>query len=232
MEMGLENNEREATQIDILSLFPAYFQGPFDESIIKQARKKGLLDVRLTDIRQFADPPHRRVDDRPYGGGPGMVLKPEPVTKAIRSVRTPHSRVLYMSPQGALLNARKCRELATVPHLIILCGHYRGVDERVMSEVDEAVSIGDYVLTNGCLAAIVLVDAMVRFIPGVLGHKDAANEDSFENGLLDCPQYTRPEFFEGHKVPDLLLSGNHKQVDAWRRERAIAKTRHARPDLI
>lgn len=220
-------------QIDILSLFPGYFSGPFDESIIKQARKKGLLDIRLTDIRDFADNKHNRVDDRPYGGGPGMVLMPDPVSKAIRSVKTPNSRVVYMSPQGAMLTAGKCRKLAQYDHLIILCGHYEGIDERALeSEVHEEISIGDYVLTNGCLAAIVVVDALVRFVPGVIGHEDAASEDSFENGCLDWPHYTRPEEFEGKRVPDILLSGHHKKISQWRKQQALKKTTKVRPDLL
>lgn len=219
--------------IDVLSLFPGYFQGPFDESIIMQARKKGLLDIRLTDIRDFADNRHRRVDERPYGGGPGMVMMPQPVAAAIRHVRTADSRVIYLSPRGALLNAAKSRQLAEEKHLVLLCGHYEGIDQRVIdSEVDEEISIGDYVLTNGCLAAIVLLDSVIRFIPGVLGHELAAAEDSFENGLLDCPHYTRPEEFEEQKVPSVLLSGNHQEIAKWRKEQALKKTREVRPDLL
>lgn len=219
-------------KIDILSLFPAYFSGPFDESIIKQARKKGILDIHLINIRDFAEDKHHRVDDRPYGGGPGMVLMPEPAMKAIRSVKTPDSYVVHVSPQGQRLTAEKSRQLASFSHLVILCGHYEGVDERVLeNEVDEEISIGDYVLTNGCLAAIVLVDALVRFVPGVIGHESAAGEDSFENGCLDWPHYTRPEVFEGKKVPDVLLSGNHKKILEWRKDQAYKKTRRIRPDL-
>lgn len=217
---------------DILSLFPDYFRGPFDESMIKRARQIGLIDINFVDIRDFADNRHNRVDDRPYGGGPGMVLMPEPVAKAIRSVKTERTKVIYLSPQGKTLNAKKCRELARHDHLVILCGHYEGIDERVIEkEVDEEISIGDYVLTNGCVAAIVLVDAVSRFIPGVLGHEEAADEDSFENGWLDCPHYTRPEVFEGISVPEVLLSGNHKKVEEWRNNRAVEKTRRVRPDL-
>lgn len=220
-------------RIDILSLFPEYFKGPFDESIIKQAQKKGILEINHVDIRRFADNKHNRVDDRTYGGGPGMVLMAPPVAKAIRSVRTPESRVVYLSPQGTLLNAKKCKELAEYKHLVLLCGHYEGIDERILeSDVDEEVSIGDYVLTNGCLAAIVLVDTMVRFIPGVLGHEQAASEDSFERGLLDCPHYTRPEEFEGKRVPEVLLSGDHKKIAEWRQNAALEKTRRVRPDLL
>lgn len=219
--------------IDVLSLFPGYFIGPFDESIIKRARQKGLVDIRLTDIRDFADNRYHRVDDRPYGGGPGMVMMPQPVTAAIRHRRTDQSRVIYLTPQGKPLTAEKCRQLAEEVHLILLSGHYEGVDQRVLDhEVSEEISIGDYVLTNGCLAAIVVVDSVIRFIPGVLGHALAAEEDSFEKGLLDCPHYTRPEVFEGHAVPSILLSGNHQEIARWRREQALKKTGEIRPDLL
>ncbi|KIC75791.1 tRNA (guanine-N(1)-)-methyltransferase [Neochlamydia sp. TUME1] len=217
--------------IDILSLFPNYFKGPFDESIIMQARKKGLLDINLIDIRTFADNRYHKVDDRPYGGGPGMVMMPQPVLSAIHSVKKPGAKVIYMSPQGPLLKAGKCRELAQHDHLILLCGHYEGIDERILDEVDEEISIGDYVLTNGCLSAIVLVDALVRFVPGVLGHESAAAEDSFENGLLECPHYTRPESYEGKAVPEILLSGDHKKIAEWRRKKSLEKTQRVRPDL-
>lgn len=219
-------------KFDILSLFPEYFQGPFDASMIERAKQAGLLNINLVDIRDFAEARYNRVDDRPYGGGPGMVLMPEPVAKAIRSVKTETSRTLYMSPQGKVLDAKKCRELAAYDHLVILCGHYEGIDERVIEkEVDEEISIGDYVLTNGCVAAIVLVDAICRFIPGVIGHQEAVAQDSFENGLLDCPHYTRPEIFEGVAVPQVLLSGNHKKIAEWRLDKAREKTRRVRPDL-
>lgn len=220
-------------KIDILSLFPEYFKGPFDESIIGLARKKGIIEINLIDMRDFADNRYRRVDDRPYGGGPGMVLMPQPVTKAIRQVRSLNSHVVYLSPQGALLDAAKSRQMASYEHLILLCGHYEGIDERALrSDVDEEVSIGDYVLTNGCLPAIVLVDALVRFVPGVLGHESAASEDSFEAGIFDCPHYTRPEIFEGQSVPEELRSGNHKKIKEWRHQQALEKTRRERPDLI
>lgn len=226
-------NRKLNVLIDILSLFPGYFTGPFDESIIKRAREKGLVEIRLSDIRDFTDNRYRRVDDRPYGGGPGMVMMAQPVAAAIRQVKTAESRVIYLSPQGKVLTAAKSRELAEAKHLILLCGHYEGIDQRVLDvEVDEEISIGDYVLTNGCLAAIVLVDSVLRFIPGVLGHALAADEDSFENGILDCPHYTRPEVFEGLSVPTVLLSGNHQEIAKWRREQALKKTGEARPDLL
>ncbi len=221
-------------EIDILSLFPDYFRGPFDVSMLKRAREAGLLEIRQTDIRDFAENKHGRVDDRPFGGGPGMVLCPAPVAKAIRSVRRPHSHVVYLSPQGSLLTAAKCQELAGKEHLILLCGHYEGIDERVLQkEVDEEISIGDYVLTNGCVAAIVLIDAMARFIPGVIGHPDAVNEDSFqEEGIFDSPHYTRPENFEGIEVPAVLLGGHHAEIRKWRKAQAVEKTRRVRPDLL
>jgi tRNA (guanine37-N1)-methyltransferase len=218
-------------RFDILSLFPGYFTGPFDESMIKRAREAGIIDICLTDIRDFANNPHRRVDDRPYGGGPGMVMMPEPVAAAIRHVKTSESRIIYLSPQGKPLNAAKCRELAQETHLVLLCGHYEGIDQRVLDFIDEEISIGDFVLTSGCPAAIVLVDSVIRFLPGVLGHSSAADEDSFENGLFDCPHFTRPPDFEGNQVPAVLLSGNHQNIAKWRREQAIKKTKEIRPDI-
>ncbi len=219
-------------RFDILSLFPEYFQGPFDVSMIKRAVENGLIEINLLNIRDFADNRHKTVDDRPYGGGPGMVMMPEPVAKAIRSVKKEGAKVIYLSPQGRKLDAALSRELAQQKHLILLCGHYEGVDERVLeSEVDEEISIGDYVLTNGCIAAIVLVDVVSRFIPDFLGHAGAAEEDSFEDGIFDCPHYTRPEVFEGKMVPEVLLSGHHKNIAKWRKERAEAKTKRVRPEI-
>ena len=218
--------------IDIVSLFPEYFRGPFDESMIKRARERGLLRIGHVDLRQFGEGKHRRVDDRPYGGGPGMVLMAGPVCHAMRSVRRPESHVVHLSPQGRVLTAEKCRELASYEHLILLCGHYEGIDERALRrEVDEEISIGDYVLTNGALAAIVLTDAVARFVPGVLGNSEATAQDSFYEGILDCPHYTRPDVFEGEGVPEVLLNGNHREIISWRRESALRKTRDIRPDL-
>lgn len=220
-------------KIDILSLFPDYFEGPFKVSILKRAQKNGLLHIDLVDIRSFADNKHRKVDDRPYGGGPGMLLMPEPLSKAIRSRKDEKSRVILLSPQGKTLVASKCEELAQEEHLILVCGHYEGVDERIIEhEIDEEISIGDYVLTNGCLAAIVLVDAVVRFIPGVLQHEEAAAQDSFQKGIFDAPQYTRPIDFEGSVVPEVLRSGDHERIARWRREKACEKTRRVRPELF
>ncbi|MDR3625004.1 MAG: tRNA (guanosine(37)-N1)-methyltransferase TrmD [Chlamydiales bacterium] len=227
-------------QIDILSLFPGYFKGPFDESIIKRAREQMLLKINLVDLREFATDKHKRVDDRPYGGGPGMVLMPGPVVDAIRSLKKASKvkpRVIYLSPQGAVLNAARSRALAKEEHIILLCGHYEGVDERALFlEVDEEISIGDYVLTNGCLPAIVLVDAIARFVPGVLGCEDAAAEDSFEAGIFDCPHFTRPPIYasidKDLEVPEVLLSGNHERVRKWRYSESLAKTYVVRPDLF
>lgn len=216
-----------------MSLFPDYFKSPFEQSMLKQAIQKGILTIRQVNIRDFADNRHNRVDERPYGGGPGMVLMAPPVAKAIRSVKAPGSHVVYLSPQGTPLTAAKGRELAQYEHLILLCGHYEGVDQRVLdSDVNEEISIGDYVLTNGCAAAIVLIDVVARFVPGVIGHDEAANEDSFEHGLLDCPHYTRPEEFEGRIVPQVLLSGDHRKIAEWRAQEALEKTRKVRPDLL
>lgn len=220
-------------RVDILSLFPEYFQGPFDVSIIKRAQEKGLLEIKLTDIRDFGSGKHSKVDDRPYGGGPGMVLMPEPVCAAIRSVKSEKAHVIYLSPQGKLLTAAKCKELAAKEHLVLLSGHYEGIDERALEqEVDEEISIGDYVLTNGCIAAIVVVDAVSRFIPGVLGNEEAAVKDSFQDGIFEGPHYTRPEVFEGLKVPEILRGGNHAEIEKWRKFQALKKTSRVRPELI
>jgi tRNA (guanine37-N1)-methyltransferase len=219
-------------KIHILSLFPEYFQGPFDASILKRARDRGLLQIEYVDIRDFAEGKHKKVDDRPYGGGPGMVLMPGPLCRAIRSVKTESSRVIHLSPQGTVLSAGVCERLSSIGHLILVCGHYEGIDERVIeSEVDEEISIGDYVLTNGCLASIVLVDAVARFIPGVIGHEEAALQDSFQGGIFDGPQYTKPLNFEGMSVPEVLTSGHHEEIRKWRKAKALEKTKKIRPDL-
>ncbi|MCI5052461.1 MAG: tRNA (guanosine(37)-N1)-methyltransferase TrmD [Simkaniaceae bacterium] len=220
-------------KFDLLTLFPDYFKGPFDVSMLKRAREKGLIDINVLNMRSFAKDKHQTMDDRPYGGGPGMVLKPKPVVDAIRSVKRDDSYVVMLSPQGNPLSAAKCRELAKKPHLVLVCGHYEGVDERVNAlEVDEEISIGDYVLTNGGPAAIVLIDSVVRFVPGVLGKDASANFDSFEEGVFDAPHYTRPEEFEGVRVPEVLLGGNHSEIEKWRKSQAIEKTKRVRPELI
>lgn len=217
---------------DILSLFPDYFDGPFDVSMIKRAREKELLEINLVDMREFASGRYQQIDDRPYGGGPGMVLMAEPVTKAIRSVKSEKSHVVYLTPQGKPLTAKRCSELATKEHLIVLCGHYEGIDERAIQlDVDEEISIGDYVLTSGCPAAIILVDSVSRFVPGVIGNEETTRQDSFENGIFDAPVFTRPPVFEGMEVPEVLLSGHHAEIDSWREKVAQEKTGRVRPEL-
>lgn len=219
--------------IDVLTLFPEMISGYLDLSMMKRAVDKGAVTFGYVNPRDFATDVHRTTDDRVYGGGPGMVMKPEPLFAAIESVRTEASRVIYLSPQGPRFTQSKAESLSTTEHLILVCGHYEGIDERVIETlVDEEISIGDYVLTNGALAAAVVIDAAVRLIPGVLGGAGAAEADSFSAGILDHPHYTRPEEFKGMKVPSVLLSGNHAAIEAWRKERALEKTRRIRPDLL
>ncbi len=219
-------------QIDILSLFPEYFDGPFRVSILKRAIERGLVAIRMTNVRDFGEGKHLKVDDRPYGGGAGMVLMPGPMVRAIRSVKKEEAHVVYLSPQGKKLDNTISKRLANYKHLILVCGHYEGLDERVIEkEVDEEISIGDYVLTNGCLAAIVLIDAAVRFIPGVLGHEEAAMYESFQQGLFEGPTYTRPEEFEGLAVPEVLKNGHHAEIEKWRAQKGLEKTQRVRPDL-
>ena len=219
-------------QIDILSLFPGYFKGPFDVSMIKRAKEKGLVNIGLVDIRDFAYNKHKKVDDRPFGGGPGMVMQPEPVDLAIKSVKKEHSHVVYLTPQGEMLNINRAKMLAEKKHLVLLSGHYEGIDQRVLDRnVDQEFSIGDYVLTNGSLAAIVLIDVVLRYIPGVLGHKEAAYQETFENGLFEGPVYTRPEVYDGLTVPAILKEGHHAMIKKWQFEKGLEKTKEVRPDL-
>jgi len=219
--------------IDVLTLFPDMISGYLDQSMMKRAVEKGAVTFGWVNPREFATDVHRTTDDRVYGGGPGMVMKPEPLFAAIESVRTDASRVIYLSPQGPRFHQKKAESLSTSEYLILVCGHYEGIDERVIEAlVDEEISIGDYVLTNGALAAAVVIDATVRLLPGVLGGDGAAEADSFSSGILDHPHYTRPEEFRGMTVPDVLLSGNHAAIEAWRKERAMEKTRRVRPDLL
>jgi tRNA (guanine37-N1)-methyltransferase len=218
--------------IDILCLFPDFFRGPLDVSMIKRAREKEILKIDIVDIREFSTDRFRKVDDRPYGGGPGMVMMADPVAKAIRSRKRSGSKTIYLSPQGPPLTAAKCRELAKFEHLILVSGHYEGIDQRVIdSDIDEELSIGDYVLTNGSLAALVLLDSVARFVPGVLGDEEGNLYDSFEHGLLDWPHYTRPDEYEEVKVPAVLLSGDHAKIASWRLKSAQDKTQKVRPDL-
>lgn len=222
-------------RFDILTLFPEMFSSPFQESILAKAIEKGLIEVRTINIRDFALDKHRIVDDAPYGGGQGMVMKVEPIARAIEQVKSedPSVRTIYLTPEGKPLNQEIVGELSSRSHLILLCGRYEGVDERVRELfIDEEISIGDYVLTGGELAAMVLIDAVSRLLPGVLGSDRSAEEDSFFDSLLEYPQYTRPASFRGHGVPEVLLSGNHQAISLWRRREALRRTQMRRPDLI
>ena len=220
-------------EFDILTLFPRIFDGPLDESILKRAREAGLVQIRVHNLRDFTHDKHRVVDDKPYGGGPGMLMKPEPIFEAVEKLQRDESCVVLMTPQGAPFTQARAKAFAGKPHLIIICGHYEGVDERVREAlVDEEVSIGDYVLTNGALAAAVVVDAVTRLIPGAIGHENGAADDSFATGMLEGPQYTRPAEFRGMKVPDVLQSGNHGEVAKWRVEQSRQRTKERRPDLL
>ena len=220
-------------KIDVLTLFPAMFAGPLDESIIKRARQKGILDLKIHDLRDWTHDRHRTVDDRPFGGGPGMLLKPEPLFEAIEALSREKTRVILLSPAGRKFEQSIARELAKEDDLLFVTGHYEGVDERVREVlVDDELSIGDYVLTNGALPAMVVVDAVTRLLPGVLGDDESSHDESFSAGLLEYPQYTRPAEFRGMKVPDMLLSGNHAEIEKWRREQARQRTEQRRPDLL
>ncbi|MFN2364282.1 MAG: tRNA (guanosine(37)-N1)-methyltransferase TrmD [Halarsenatibacteraceae bacterium] len=221
---------------DILTLFPEIFPGPLGQSITGRAIENGLLEIKAVDIRDFSQDKHNRVDDTPYGGGAGMVMQPGPIERAYNSViesRQQKSKTIFFSPQGQQLDQPKVKELAEEPGLILLCGHYEGVDERIRQEiVDEEISIGDYVLTGGELPAMVLIDAVSRMLPGVIGTRASAEEDSFYHGFLDYPHYTRPREYKGQKVPDILLSGHHARIDRWRRKQSIKRTLLRRPDLL
>ena len=220
-------------KIDVLTLFPAMFAGPLDESIIKRAREAGRLDLAIHNLRDYAHDRHKTVDDRPFGGGPGMLLKPEPIFEAVESLAREGTRVILLSPAGRPFSQAIARELAGLEHLLMVSGHYEGFDERVREQLaDDELSIGDYVLTNGALPVMVIIDAVTRLLPGVLGDEDSAQEDSFSQGLLEYPQYTRPAEFRGMKVPEVLLSGNHAEIARWRAEQARLRTQERRPDLL
>lgn len=220
-------------RLKIITPFPEICQGVLGESIMKRAQAKGLVELEAVDLRKWTTDRHRTLDAPPYGGGPGMVMKIEPIDAALRELRTPSSKVIYMSPQGRRFDQSMARSLAQEKDLIFLCGHYEGVDQRVIDHlVDQEISIGDYVLTNGALAALVVTDAIVRLLPGVLGDEQSSANDSFEKGLLDFPHYTRPEHFKEWSVPSVLLSGNHHAINLWRREQALRVTQCKRPDLI
>ncbi|MBU0710162.1 MAG: tRNA (guanosine(37)-N1)-methyltransferase TrmD [Candidatus Omnitrophica bacterium] len=224
-------------RIDIITIFPKMFEPVLGESMIKRARAKGKVKIQLYDLRDYTSNKHRKVDDRPFGGGSGMVMTPEPVFNAVESIRSSSrirkSKVILLSPQGKKLDQKAAKRLSKYKQLILICGHYEGVDDRIRQRlVDEEISIGDYVLTGGELPAMVLVDSLVRLIPGVLGDKNSLNFESFEGNLLEYAHYTRPSDFRGIRVPAILLSGDHKKIEAWRKKEAIRKTRRRRPDLL
>ena len=230
-------------KIDIVTLFPEICRAPLSESIMKRARENGIVDLCVHNLRDWTQDKHHIVDDAPFGGGQGMVMKPEPIFAAVEELRRQiaekskiedrKSKIVLMSPAGRRFDQQMAAQLSRESHLIIICGHYEGVDHRVIEHlVDLEISIGDYVLTNGAIAAVVLVDAIARLLPGALGHERSAADDSFSGGLLEAPQYTRPAEFRGWKVPEVLLSGNHAEIEKWRKERAIKRTSENRPDLL
>ena len=223
----------DALKIDLLTLFPDMVTGVLGESILRRAQERNLIEINVHNIRDWASDKHHTTDDRPFGGGAGMVLKPEPLFAAIESLRSPRARVIYLAPDGEPLTPARASELARDEHLILISGHYEGIDQRVRDRLVELeISIGDYILTNGTLAAAVLIDCVSRFIPGVLGEEKSLTQDSFVGNLLSFPQYTRPAEFQGNPVPEVLLSGNHKEIEDWRRRKSREKTRERRPDLM
>ena len=230
-------------KIDILTIFPGMFKGPLTESLIGKAIEKEILKINIINIRSFSKDKHKKVDDKPFGGGCGMVMKPEPLYDAIKSAgvkkknstyKNPYTKpyVIYMSPQGRILNNSIVKNLAKFKQLVIICCHYEGIDERTMNYVDEEISIGDYILTGGEIPAIVLIDSTARMLPGVVKEKSSVKNDSFYNNLLDYPHYTRPAVFKGYKIPEVLLSGDHKKISEWRAEEAYKRTKERRPDLL
>jgi tRNA (guanine37-N1)-methyltransferase len=220
-------------RIDILTIFPGIFEGPLRESLLGKGISSGVIDVRVHDIRDFTTDRHRQVDDVPFGGGPGMVMKPEPIFAAVESLGPDSKRVLLLSPGGRRLHQTLARELAGESWLVLICGRYEGVDERVVLGLQaEEVSIGDYVLAGGEVAALVVLEAVARLVPGVVGREESLHQESFQDGLLEHPQYTRPQEFRGMRVPEVLLSGDHSRIAEWRRRAALEKTRRTRPDLL
>ena len=220
-------------KIDVLTLLPGMFVGPLDESIIKRARENGILKLGIHDLRNWTHDRHKTVDDRPFGGGPGMVLKPEPLFEAAESLAGPKTRVILMGPSGRKFTQEIGRELAGYEHLLLIAGSYEGFDDRVRQGLaHDELSIGDYVLTNGALPVMVMIDVVTRLLPGVLGDEESAKEESFSHGLLEYPHYTRPAEFRGMKVPEVLLSGHHAEIAKWRHEQALERTRERRPDLL
>lgn len=219
--------------IDIITIFPDIFFGPFSDSIIARAIGKGLVKINTIDLRDYTDDKRRTIDDKPYGGGPGMLMKADPVFRAVEKVKTTDSYVILLTPQGQVFHQSIAKELADKKHLIFICGHYEGIDERVRTQlVDMEISIGDYILTSGNIPAMAVVDAVVRLIPGVLGSPESSATESFSAGILEYPQYTRPEEYRGMKVPEVLLSGNHQEIAEWRKKEALKRTEERRPELL
>jgi len=218
--------------IHVLTLFPDMVKEPFEHSMMKRAQENGCIDLRFVDIRDFTTDKHKNCDDRPYGGGPGMVMMIEPIYNALQSCKTAKSKVILLSPKGEVFRQKIAKDLSQEEHLIFICGHYEGIDERVRTNlVDMELSIGDYILTNGAIASLVVIDACVRLIPGVLGSEDSLTQESFSNDLLEYPQFTRPRSFLDHEVPDILFSGNHKEIQKYRDEQSLKKTLLNRPEL-
>jgi tRNA (guanine37-N1)-methyltransferase len=221
-------------QIDLLTLFPEFFASPLSQSMLRRAQDQGAVTFGVINLRDYAGGRHQVTDDRPFGGGPGMVMKIEPLAAAIRMAKEgdPETRVILLGPGGAGFDQAKARELADLSHLLLICGHYEGVDERIHFYIDEELSIGDYILTGGEIPALIVADAVTRLLPGVLGGEGATEEESFQEGLLEYPHYTRPRVFEGHEVPQVLLEGDHQRIARWRRCQALARTMTRRPDLL
>ncbi|HEX3798723.1 MAG TPA: tRNA (guanosine(37)-N1)-methyltransferase TrmD [Verrucomicrobiae bacterium] len=220
-------------KIDVLTLFPAMFVGPLDESIVQRARTNGMLNLSVVNLRDFTHDRHKTVDDKPFGGGPGMLLKPEPIFEAVEKLASDKTRVILLSPTGRKFDQAIARELSQQEELLLICGSYEGFDERIREQLaDDELSIGDYVLTNGALPAMVIIDAVTRLLPGVLGDDESSRDESFSENLLEYPHYTRPAEFRGMKVPDVLLSGNHAEIAKWRAKQARVRTAERRPDLL
>lgn len=219
-------------KIDIVTALPELLTGFVGESILRIGQEKGLIELKVHDLRDWTDDRHRTVDDSPYGGGPGMIMKVEPFVKAIRDLKTPKSTVIMPTPAGEVYSQMIAREFLELEHMIIICGHYKGIDARIENYIDRFISTGDYILTGGELPAAMIADSVCRLIPGVISDIGSADSDSFENGLLDCGYYTRPPVFEGHEVPEVLMSGNHKSIDKWRMNDSLERTGLKRPDLF
>ena len=219
-------------KIDIITLFPEMFEGAFTESMLKRAQDKNLVEIELHNLRKWTHDNHRTVDDKPYGGLPGMVLKIEPVDEALEELKKDGTKVILLCPQGQKYSQAAAREISSIEHLILICGHYEGYDERIRNLVDFEISIGDYILTCGEIPAMVVCDSIIRLIPGVLGKEECLNEESFERGILEYPQYTRPAEYKGQKVPEVLMCGDPKKIKAWCEEQAMDRTQKRRPDLL